>query len=900
MPRSWSWPSARATSPAAPSWRNSPSRPPCRSPPPAACGSRYASAPRTARAAARWTCTPARTPGPAHPGHGTPPASSPRRRTERTARRPTDSTRHPPGQPPAPHRGRPPAGAEPVGTGDLYERFTAAGHGYGPAFRGLRAAWRHGGDLYTEVRLAEDQHPAAAAFGIHPALLDAALHGLWLVPGATHDADPAPGTARLPFAWTGVTLHASGATALHVRIAPHDDGTVSLDAHDPSGRPVITVTGLAVRPVDTATLRAATAPAADGSLYRPHWQPLPAPAPAGTVPAGRWAALGPGVPLPDTYQDLADLAGAVDAGAPVPEAVLVPCATADGADGTDPATVRDLVGGTLALLRAWLADDRFADTRLVFLTRGAVRTGPADGPADPAAAAARGLVRAAQSEHPGRFLLLDAPDPEDPLTPLTAALELDEPQLAVRDGRLLAARLGRVAAPPEQARRPARFAPDGTVLVTGAGGVLGGLVTRHLAARHGVRHLLLAGRRGPATPGAEALLAELRALGAEAEFVACDVADPAAVARLLARVPARHPLTGVVHAAGVLDDGVLTALTPERLDRVLRPKSDAALVLHEATRGLPLSAFVLFSSAAGVIGNAGQANYAAANACLDALAEHRAAAGLPAQSLAWGLWERRSEMTGTLDGSGLDRMTRGGVAALSDDQGLALFDTALGLDDAVLVPVRLDDARLRAGARGPVPPLLRGLVRSARPAAVGADAAGTASLRARLAALGAEERREQVEELVRARVADVLGHTGPGAIDPEQAFQDLGFDSLTAVDLRNRLNAATGLRLPATLVFDHPTPAAAAAHVAARLAPPPTSGPPPTGAAPRPDDDRDVRRRLAAVPVARLREAGLLDALLRLAPGDGTAEEPAHGPDPIEEMEADALVRMALGGDERV
>ncbi|MFJ6728036.1 type I polyketide synthase [Streptomyces sp. NPDC091281] len=808
----------------------------------------------------------------------------------------------PPGQPPASHRGRPPAGAEPVGTGDLYERFTAAGHGYGPAFRGLRAAWRHGGDLYTEVRLAEDQHPVAAAFGIHPALLDAALHGLWLVPGAAHDADPAPGTARLPFAWTGVTLHASGATALHVRIAPHDDGTVSLDAHDPSGRPVITVTGLAVRPVDTATLRAATAPAADGSLYRPHWQPLPAPARAGTAPAGRWAALGPGVPLPDTYQDLADLAGAVDAGAPVPEAVLVPCATADGADGTDPAAVRDLVGGTLALLQEWLADDRFADTRLVFLTRGAVRTGPADGPADPAAAAARGLVRAAQSEHPGRFLLVDAPDApdaEDPLTPLTAALELDEPQLAVRDGRLLAARLGRVAAPPEQARRPARFVPDGTVLVTGAGGVLGGLVTRHLAARHGVRHLLLAGRRGPATPGAEALLGELRALGAEAEFVACDVADPAAVARLLARVPARHPLTGVVHAAGVLDDGVLTALTPERLDRVLRPKAEAALVLHEATRGLPLSAFVLFSSAAGVIGNAGQANYAAANACLDALAEHRAAAGLPAQSLAWGLWERRSEMTGTLDGAGLDRMTRGGVAALSDDQGLALFDAALGLDDAVLVPVRLDDARLRAGARGPVPPLLRGLVRSARPAAVGADAAGTASLRARLAALGADERREQVEELVRARVADVLGHTGPGAIDPEQAFQDLGFDSLTAVDLRNRLNAATGLRLPATLVFDHPTPAAAAAHVAARLAPPPTSGPPPTGAAPRPDDDRDLRRRLAAVPVARLREAGLLDALLRLAAGDGPAE-PTGGPDPIEEMEADALVRMALGGDERV
>ncbi|WP_308457837.1 type I polyketide synthase, partial [Streptomyces sp. SM12] len=333
---------------------------------------------------------------------------------------------------PAREASRPPAGSEPVDVQDLYDRFAAAGYGYGPAFRGLRAAWRHGDDLYTEVRLAEDQHAAATAFGIHPALLDAALQGLWLAPGASAGPEPAPGTARLPFAWTGVTLHASGATALRVRLSPDPDGGLSLTAHDPSGRPVITVTGLAVRPVDADALRAAATPAADGSLYRLEWSPLPTSA-TGPVATGRLAALGSGIPLPETYPDLASLAAAVDGGAPVPDVVLVPCATADGNDAP---AVRAVVGTTLALLQSWLADDRFTDTRLVFLTHGAVRTGPGDSPSDPAGAAARGLVRSAQHEHPGRFVLVDAPDREDAVALLPAGLELDEPQLAVRGGRL--------------------------------------------------------------------------------------------------------------------------------------------------------------------------------------------------------------------------------------------------------------------------------------------------------------------------------------------------------------------------------------------------------------------------------------------------------------------------------
>ncbi|WP_431772426.1 type I polyketide synthase [Streptomyces cucumeris] len=800
----------------------------------------------------------------------------------------------------------PPAGAEPVDVEDLYERFSASGYGYGPAFRGLRAAWRRGRELFTEVRLDADQQPHSAAFGIHPALLDAALQGLWLG-AADGNGDPglAPGTARLPFAWTGVTLHASGATELRVRLVCNTEGPVSIQATDPSGRPVVSVGGLTVRPVDTTTLHTSATPAHD-SLFRVEWTPVPTPA-TDRADTARWAALAPVDGLPDTYPDLAGLVTAIRSGAPVPDAVLVACVP----DGDGAEAVRSTVDTTRALLQGWLAEDRLTDTRLVFLTHGAVRTAPDEHITAPAAAAARGLVRSAQSEHPDRFLLVDTDEAADGRRILRdlprGALDLGEPQLAVRDTTLLAARLARVPAPEDWPPRP--LDPEGTVLITGATGALGGLVARHLVARHGVRHLLLVGRRGAEAPGAAALLADLEALGARPEFAACDVADRAAVTALVAGVSERHPLTAVVHAAGVLDDGVVTSLTPERFDRVLRPKVDAALHLHKATRDHPLAAFVLFSSASGIIGNAGQGNYAAANAFLDALAQHRHCLGLPAQSLAWGLWERRGEMTGTLDATGLRRMTHGGVSALTDDQGLALLDAALRLDEPLLVPVRLDTARLRAATPAtPVPPLLRGLFPARhRPTASATGAGDTASLRARLAALPADQRLERTVELVRGQVADVLGHAGTDAIDPERAFKDLGFDSLTAVDLRNRLKAATGLRLPATLVFDHPTPAAVAGHLAGRIAPAAPPAPPVDR-----DDEGELRRRLATIPLARLRDAGLLDPLLRLTPpaagGDDTSSAPATAHrsadddgdrDAIHGMDVDGLVRLALGGDGR-
>ncbi|MDX2831283.1 type I polyketide synthase [Streptomyces scabiei] len=783
----------------------------------------------------------------------------------------------------------PPAGAEPVPVDGLYERFADAGYGYGPAFHGLRAAWRLGQDVYVEVRLPEDQHTGAAAFGLHPALLDAALHGLWLATPDGADQGDEPGTARLPFAWEGVTLHASGATELRVRLSYDDTGSVALSAADPAGRPVADVTALAIRPIAVDALRGAAAQGRD-SLFRLDWTALPATA---DEPVGRWAALGAGGLLPETHDDLGALTAAVDAGATVPDVVVTACPP--GGNSADAA--RTALADTLRLLQAWLADDRWADTRLALITRGGVATARGEDIGDLAAAAVWGLVRSAQSEHPDRFVLVDAEDTADALRALPAAIAATEPQLAVRDGRTLAPRLTRTPATGTDGGAGKPWDPEGTVLVTGAFGVLGGLVARHLVTGHGVRHLLLTGRRGADTPEANALVDELTALGAQVRSAACDTADRDAVAALLAGVADDHPLTAVVHSAGTLDDGVIGSLTPERLDHVLRPKADAALNLHELTRDLPLAAFVLFSSASGTVGSSGQGNYAAANAFLDALAQHRRAQGLPGQSLAWGMWAERSTLTGTLDEVDLRRIARGGVGALTSDEGLALFDTALELDDAVLVPVRIDLARMRARAgNAAVPALFRALVRGAvrRTAASGADTDGADALRRRLAGLAADDARTVLADLVCAHAADVLGHAGASAVDPERAFRQLGFDSLTAVELRNRLNAATGLRLPATLVFDYPSPAAVAGYCAERLAP--AGAPQAPAAAPA---DADITRALSTIPPARLRDSGLLDALLKLAGPDPLGGEPqtSGSESGIQEMDVDDLVRLALGSE---
>ncbi|WUN10419.1 type I polyketide synthase [Micromonospora zamorensis] len=370
---------------------------------------------------------------------------------------------------------------------------------------------------------------------------------------------------------------------------------------------------------------------------------------------------------------------------------------------------------------------------------------------------------------------------------------------------------------------PPRPNPEGTVLITGGTGTLGALMARHFA-RQGRRHLLLTSRRGPQAPGAAELCAELAELGAQARVVACDTADRDALAGLLAGIPAEHPLSTVVHAAGVLADGVVGSLTPERLDEVMRPKVDAAWHLHELTRSAPVAEFVLFSAGAGTFGGAGQANYAAANTFLDALAQHRRDQGLPAVALAWGLWADASGMTGHLDATDHARMARGGMAPLTAGQGLALLDAALRHDEAILVPANIDTGILR-GQGGAVAPLLRGLVRApARRAAAAAAETGD-DLGRRLAGLGAADQQRILLDLVRGHATVVLGRPASEPIEATRAFKELGFDSLTAVELRNRLNGATGLRLPATLVFDYPNAQALAEHLGKEL----TTGAEPDG-----------------------------------------------------------------------
>ncbi|WP_213455425.1 type I polyketide synthase [Rhizomonospora bruguierae] len=772
----------------------------------------------------------------------------------------------------------PPAGASPVDVSGMYADLADLDYGYGPVFQGLVAAWRRGDELFAEIALPDSARADAAAFGLHPALLDAALH----VERVLDEGRPEADRTALPFAWTGVQVHAHGATRLRVRLTKPGPDAVALSIADPTGAPVATVASLIVREVHS--LPAATD---GGSLYRTEWNPLPATA---LAEPRDWAAVGTDLDAPRTYPDLPAL---LAAGSPVPSMVLL---TAPDTSGDVPARVRDAVWRLLGDLRRWLGDERFAGSRLVVLTRGAVVARPGD-TVDLVQAPLWGALRAAQAENPDRIAIVDLDGAEESTRALPAAVGSGEPELAIRGGAPMVPRFAAVT--PDAA--PAPWDPDGTVLVTGGTGLLGALVARHLVADHHVRHLLLVSRGGAGAPGADRLREELGALGADVRIVAADVADRAALAAVLADVPAAHPLRGVVHTAGVLDNGLVDALTSEQLARVLRPKVDAAWHLHELTRDLDLTAFVLYSSVGGTVLPAGQANYAAANVFLDALAEHRAALGLPARSLGWGLWAGTAGAGPEIGAVDLLRMNRSGVLELAFEDGLGLLDAAAGAPDAVLAPVRFDLIALR-NRTDPLPALLRGIVRPAprRSAPANAPAADTPTVARTLAGLGGAARERYALDLVRGHVAAVLGHDNPAAIGPDRGFTGLGLDSLGAIELRNRLQGATGLRLPATLMFDYPNSVALSEFVLGELLPEP-----PAGGAADADADATVRRALETILPARLREAGLLDALLALAAdaaGQPTAAAPAEADEDrsevIKAMDVDALVHAAMAASE--
>ncbi|MEU9968433.1 type I polyketide synthase [Streptomyces solisilvae] len=691
----------------------------------------------------------------------------------------------------------PPAGAvavDPAEVEGLYDGLERAGYRYGPVFQGVRAAWRLDGAVYAEVALPEDHQAQGAGFGLHPALLDAAMHAA----AFQHRAERADRWTALPFVWRDVALYATGATALRVRVVPTGEDTLTLDLADETGAPVASVGSMVSRPVEPGQFKTAST---HDRLLRPGWEE------AALTPDGTTL----GTVRVTTAEDVRALAERGDRfGAMTVEV-------------TDAGSVRELTSRVLEVVQAWSTEPALDSTRLIVLTTGAVAVDPGE-PVDPAIAAVWGLVGTAQSENTGRILLMDIDNEPSSYAALStvvpALFAADETQAAIRAGTCFLRRLTHVVDAPESG--PGGLAGvGGTVLVTGGTGALGAVVARHLVAVHGVRSVVLASRSGPGAAGAAELEAELVGAGARVRIVACDVADRDAVAGLLDAVPEDAPLSAVVHTAGVLDDGVLTALTPERMDAVFRPKVDGALHLHELTRELELSAFVLFSSAAGTFGSSGQGNYAAANAYLDALAQHRAAQGLPATSLGWGMWSHDAGMTAQLGDTDHRRLARDGLTALSAAEGMELFDTALRTGEPTVLPIKLDLGALRAqAATGSVPPPLRGLVpqpRQPRQQARSAHGHDADTLTARLAGAGSADRQAILLDLVRQEAAYVLGYTSVGRIGPDAAFTDVGFDSLTVIELRDRLLARTALRLPATFAFDFPTPQTLADHLNTRL-----------------------------------------------------------------------------------
>ncbi|MER6270823.1 SDR family NAD(P)-dependent oxidoreductase [Streptomyces sp900105755] len=717
-----------------------------------------------------------------------------------------------------PVAGRPPVwpqAAEPAWSPDTYERLTGLGLGYGPAFQGVREAVVTGaGELLARLSLPSVAHDLADPYPVHPALLDAALH----VAAALEGGAAPDGRVLLPVAVGRAALSHRGADDLTVLVrrtgATETDLTLDVTLWDADGFPAGRLEGVRLRAASPADL-------AGGSgngrhLYEVAW--TAAPEPSVQQPAGDWTVVGD----PSDPDVVAALRGLQAAGIPCRDTggdVLVRFWPPPAEDAETAAAARQVTEAALAELQTLAAQEK-APARTVWVTRGAVAADDRDTVPGLAQSALWGLARSARAEHPDLGLtLLDLEDTDPAAALLAAVAHRDEPELAGRAGTLLVPRLVRArAADTDRARTPV----DGTVLITGGLGAVGRHIARLLAER-GVPRLLLTSRRGADDPRTAEATAELTALGASVEVAACDVADPAALAGVIGSVSGE--LRGVVHCAGVLDDGVVAELTPERLARVLSPKVDGAAHLHRLTADAQLDLFLLVSSAAGVVGNAGQANYAAANAFLDQLAHHRRASGLPAVSVSFGAWAGEGLAAEHAD---LERMARLGHRALTPEQGRDLVELALRRDAPHLVACVLDLPRLRettAGAGGGAAALWRSLLPAPRTGQDGAD-----GLADRISWLPEAERADRVLALVREEASRALGLRLAESVRADQPLRDLGMDSVTAVELRNRIGARLGSRLPATLLFDHPTPARLAEHLLATVIA--TSGPTARGPAP--------------------------------------------------------------------
>jgi acyl transferase domain-containing protein/D-arabinose 1-dehydrogenase-like Zn-dependent alcohol dehydrogenase len=669
----------------------------------------------------------------------------------------------------------PPAGARQAAVEALYPDLADRGYEYGPVFQGTNAVWLRGEEIFAEIALPEGQ---PTGFGSHPALLDAALHALPFT-GRSYEGQE----VRLPFSFSGVRLHSADPTQLRVRLTVAGD-SVTVQATDGAGVPVIAVDSLILRPVDRAQLEQA---GATGKARRlaVDWEQVPGSTEARQV-AGTWLLVGESRPELDllferttrTVTEPGTVTGVVVFGARADQ-VLTDLAAAPG------------------------------DAPIWCVTTGAVVVGVEDPAVDVAAAGVWGLGRVAALELPERWRgLVDLPERIDTRTAglLAGLLSGDgaEDQVAIRAGGLWARRV--VEALPVSTEV---WAPEGTVLITGGTGALGGHLARRLAARGGCR-LVLVSRRGEQAPGAAELLTDLGSV--EVEVVAADTADRIAMAELVARLDAQgHPVRAVVHTAGEVRDARILDTTADALRAEMAGKVTGALVLDEL---LPdLDAFVLYSSIAGIWGAAGQAGYAAGNACLDALAQRRRARGQAATALAWGPWSGG----GMVDPEIERELRRRGLTPLSVPAAMrALEQTLTSGTDSVVVDV--DWAKfLPAFTAVRQSRLLHRFAPAAttRPAAPAAG--GGAPLGQRLAGMPEAERSVVLLDVVRATVAEVIGRSDPDRIDPDRALKDIGFDSLMSVELRNRLSEAVGAKLPATLVFNHPTPNALSTYLRAEV-----------------------------------------------------------------------------------